>query len=32
MTVTRAPEAYSGKFQLKLPGKPMLAVRFRKLA
>jgi hypothetical protein len=32
MTVTRAPEAYSGKFQLKLPGRPMLAVRFRKLA
>jgi len=32
MTVTKAEEAFSGKFQLKLPGREMLAVRFRKLA
>ena len=31
MTTATAPGTYSGKFQVKLPGKPMLAVRFRKV-
>ncbi len=30
MTITPLPGAYSGKFTLKLPGKPWQAVRFRK--
>jgi hypothetical protein len=32
MTITRAEGTYSGKFQLKMPGREMLAVRFRKTA
>ena len=32
MTITKADGTYSGKFQLKMPGKEMLAVRFRKSA
>jgi hypothetical protein len=32
MNVTPAEGAYTGRFQLKMPGRPMLAVRFRKLA
>ena len=31
VTTVTAPGTYSGRFQLKLPGKPMLAVRFRKV-
>ena len=31
MTVTSIPGSYSGKFTLPLPGKPHLAVRFRKI-
>ena len=31
MTITKADGIFSGKFQLKLPGKEMLAVRFRKI-
>jgi hypothetical protein len=30
MTITACPGVYSGKFTLKLPGKPWQAVRFRK--
>jgi hypothetical protein len=29
MTITRADGTYSGKCQLKMPGREMLAVRFR---
>ena len=32
MTITKADGTFSGKFQLKMPGKEMLAVRFRKIA
>ena len=32
MRVTKAEGTYTGKFQLRMPGKPMLAVRFRKVA
>ncbi|MCX6629605.1 MAG: DUF5605 domain-containing protein, partial [Candidatus Solibacter sp.] len=32
MTITKTDGAYAGKFQLKMPGKEMLAVRFRKTA
>jgi hypothetical protein len=32
MTIAKADGAFSGKFQLKMPGKEMLAVRFRKIA
>jgi hypothetical protein len=32
MSVTKADGVFSGKFQLKLPGREMLAVRFRKVA
>ena len=32
MTITQAEGTFSGKFQLKMPGKEMLAVRFRKRA
>ncbi|MCU1237329.1 MAG: hypothetical protein JWP63_5296 [Candidatus Solibacter sp.] len=31
MKITRAESTYSGKFQLRMPGKPMQAVRFRKV-
>jgi hypothetical protein len=31
MTIQRAEGTHSGKFQLKMPGKPMQAVRFRKI-
>ena len=31
MKITRVETAYTGKFQLKMPGKPMQAVRFRKV-
>ena len=30
MTTARSPGAYSGKFELKMPGRPYLAVRFRR--
>jgi hypothetical protein len=30
MTVTSSPGTYSGKFELKMPGRPYLAVRFRR--
>ena len=32
MTIVKAEGTFSGKFQLKMPGKEMLAVRFRKSA
>jgi hypothetical protein len=32
MKVDKAEGTYSGKFQLELPGRPMLAVRFRKVS
>jgi hypothetical protein len=32
MTITKPEGTFSGKFHLKLPGKEMLAVRFRKIA
>ena len=32
MTITKAEGTFSGKFQLKMPGREMLAVRFRKVA
>jgi hypothetical protein len=31
MTVTPVPGAFAGKFNMKLPGKPFLAVRFQKV-
>jgi hypothetical protein len=30
MTITPLPGAFQGKFEMKLPGKPFLAVRFQK--
>jgi len=32
MTITKTDDVVSGKFQLKMPGREMLAVRFRKMA
>jgi hypothetical protein len=29
MTVAQSPGTYSGKFELKMPGRPYQAVRFR---
>ena len=31
MTITQVPGTFSGKFTMKLPGKPYLAVRFEKI-
>ena len=31
MTITAAPGTFSGKFMMKLPGKPYLAVRFQRV-
>ena len=32
MTVARSQGTYSGRFELKMPGRPGLAVRFRRAA
>ena len=32
MTITPVPGSFAGKFTMKLPGKPFLAVRFQKVA